>query len=545
MQQPQLTPREHLTRWLRIVLNMFRYWPAIAVAATLAVVAAWAAPQIVKPVYESSAVLLHRELISTSSVLGVQGYQAESNLQRNTRLREMLLSRTTLQQIVDDLGLYADVVSSRGFIDAVEEMRIHTDCKVGTANTFSVRHSGDDPEVVYRVTQRLSETLVAQSASYRREQAESTRDFLDAQHQGTRKELATSEQSLAKFLAEHPEFAYDLGASGAYAPGASLRATQPKALAVGPDKVFPADAPEDRTTLALERQAERLRRQLKADDDQRAGGSAPAPAPLLRPRPPPTVDPAKQQAVDEAQRELTRAEGTLASVLAKYTPKHPDAIAAQARVNEARATLNAAVAAAAKATVLPEPEPEGPTGPAARLLSDGERRELTQRLALVNEKIAAAMKAEAKGEPAPIVQDDIGERIVALETQWAALNREIDAIRERDQRLQRQLFEASIVAKVEASGNASQMVVIDEPFKPERPARRGPRRTSAIAAMLVLALGFAFALLLSILDDRPHDEVDLRRLNLGPIAQTLPFERGKAKAKPREARAAARRPADA
>ncbi len=503
---------------MRVVLGTFRYWPAIAIAATLATIAAFVAPKIVKPVYESTTVLLHRELISTSSVLGVQGYQGESNLQRNTRLREMLLSRSTLQKIVEDLKLYPETVASRGVIEAVEQMRADTECKVGSANTFSIRYGGYDPEVVYQVIQRLSETLIAQSTHYRREQAESTRDFLEAQHKGTRKELAASEQSLAKFLADNPEFAFDLTAAGSYAPGASLRASQPKvgapSLPKGPEKVL------DRTTLALERQAERLRRQLKADEDLKAGAK-PRPAPQPRA---PKVDPAKQQAVDEAKGDVARAEASLASALATYTPKHPDAMAAQSRLNAARAKLRAAQQAATASVADPTPIP---VAPATKPLSDQERAALNKRLALVNEKISAALKADGTGEvvPIPVVRDDVGERIVALETQWAAVNRELDAIRERDQRLQRQLFEASIVAKVEASGNASQMVVIDESFKPERPARRGPRRTSAIAAALLLLLGVSIALLLSILDDRPQDEVDLRRMNLGPIAQTLPLHK--------------------
>lgn len=520
VKHPELTPREHLTRAIRIALGTFRHWPAIAVAATLAVAAGWAAPLVLKPMYESSTVLLHRELISTSSVLGVQGYQGESNLQRNTRLREMLLSRTTLQKIVEDLGLYPDTVASRGIIDAIEELRADTDCKVGSANTFAIRYQNDDPEVVYAVIQRLGDTLIAQSASYRREQAESTREFLEAQHLGTRKELAASEQALAKFLADHPEFAYDMMPGGAYAPGASLRASQPKTPS-GPVEKLP-DRPLDRTTLALERQAERLRRQLKADDDLRDGGSKTPVVPVAR-KPAP-IDPIKQQAIDEAKSDLAQAEASLASALANYTPRHPDAIAAQTRVNAARSKLRTAQAAAN--TVAPEPL--APASPVGKPLSDGERRKLNAHLALVNEKIATAVRGQEKGEAPVVVNDDVGESIVALETQWAAVNREVDAIRERDQRIQRQLFEASIVAKVEASGNASQMVVIDEPFKPERPARRGPRRTSAIAAALVLLLGIGVALLLSILDDRPHDELDLRRMHLGPIAQTLPFQPVKA-----------------
>ena len=61
--------------------------------------------------------------------------------------------------------------------------------------------------------------------------------------------------------------------------------------------------------LALERQADRLRRRLKADDELVA-----TPAPTPKPVPlPPTIDPKKKEAIDEAERELARAEKDLAA----------------------------------------------------------------------------------------------------------------------------------------------------------------------------------------------------------------------------------------
>jgi capsular polysaccharide biosynthesis protein len=490
------------------------------IAATIAAGAAFVAPLLLKPVFESTTVLLHRELISTTSVLGVRDYQVESSLQRNTRLREMLLSRTSLQKIVEDLNLYPDIVASRGLIDAVEELRLHTDCKVGSANTFAIRHDGYDPEIVFKVTQRLGQTLTEQSAAYRREQAESTKSFLEAQHIGTRKELDASEQALAQFLAEHPEFAYDVTAGGIYAPGASLRVSA-KAPGEAPETPHPAaKQSDDPLVLALERQADRLRRRIHADDARNTAQPAPAPVP----RAPARLDPKKQEQIDAAQREVAAAEAELVARQARFTPKHPDVMAQQQVVAAAKAKL-----AAAKSDAIPEvdspyddPIPGGATG---EPLTAAERAYLQKRLAAVSEKIAKARGQESSGEPVEVAAEDDGERIVALETRWAAVNRELDAIRERDQRIQRQLFEASIVAKVEASGNASQMVVIDEPYQPERPARRGPRRTAAMTAIGVMAIGLALALLLSILDDRPHDEVDLRRLNLGPITHVTPFER--------------------
>jgi capsular polysaccharide biosynthesis protein len=519
-----LTPREHVMRWMRIVLGTFRYWPAMVIAATIAAGAAFVAPLILKPVYESTTVLLHRELISTTSILGVREYQVESSLQRNTRLREMLLSRTTLQKIVEDLGLYPEIVASRGLIDAVEELRLHTECKVGSANTFAIKHEGYDPEVVYKVTQRLGETLSAQSAAYRLEQAESTKAFLEAQHAGTRKELDASEQALAHFLAEHPEFAYDVTAAGLYAPGASLRVAGKAPGAPGEAAAPAAEkaASEDPLLLALERQAERLRRRIYADD---ARNAAPAPVPVSLPRPAPRLDPKKQEQIDSAQRELAAAQAELTARLARFTPKHPDVMAQQQVVDAAKAKLAAAKSDAIPEVDSPYDDPVTPTAAVGEPLTAAERAYLQKRLSAVNDKIAKARGQEASGQPVEVVAEDEGERIVALETRWAAVNRELDAIRERDQRIQRQLFEASIVAKVEQSGNASQMVVIDEPYKPERPARRGPRRTAAMTAAAVMAIGLALALLLSILDDRPHDEVDLRRLNLGPIAHVTPFER--------------------
>ena len=76
-----------------------RRWPVLAVALLVAAVAALVAPHVIKPRYKSETVLLYREIIQPGTVLDA-GYQVDSRKQMGPRLREMMLSRTNLENVI-------------------------------------------------------------------------------------------------------------------------------------------------------------------------------------------------------------------------------------------------------------------------------------------------------------------------------------------------------------------------------------------------------------------------------------------------------------
>src|SRR5262249_43252176 len=138
------------------------------------------------------------------------------------KLKEMVLSRTRLKSIIDEFKLYPKIVDDRGYVDAVDEMRGHINFRVKDGDTFGLSFDGEDKERVQKVTARLAEALVAENSKNREEQAEVTKEFLDAEKQRVETELKEKESTLAKFLAKHPEFAKE---TASQAPGQNTAGT--------------------------------------------------------------------------------------------------------------------------------------------------------------------------------------------------------------------------------------------------------------------------------------------------------------------------------
>lgn len=479
-----LAPRDVI----RVVVSLARRtalrWPVVAIALVIGMVAAIVAPIIIPPVYSSETLILYQEVIQTDNLLGAQQYATESRRQMGMRLREMLLSRTNLQQIITAHNLFPSIVAGRGMVDAVEEFRARIDCRVRENETFRIVYQGEDPDEVFEVTTALSKSLVDQNLQYRTEKAEATRQFLSAEQTRMSTDLSEKEQSLAEFLANHPEFAQDAATSTA--AGASVRAAARSGSA------------ENSNLAAIERQLARLRAQLNS------------PNPVV-PQAGPAADPKAVAELEAAEAALNAANGKLAGARAKYTEQHPDVAAAKSDVQRATERVTRARAFVRASS--------GSSGSGSMSGSDALDRIRADITRLEGER-ARAKKGQASS--ASEVTEGEGSTVVTLETQWATLNRELTEAREQYEQIQTRLFRATMVASVEASGQASQMVVVDEAYRPMRPTRRGGRRTSALAAVIAVFLGGCVAFGVGFLDDKVYDERDLRKLELGPIRHVIP-----------------------
>ncbi|MDX2051544.1 MAG: hypothetical protein SFV15_04075 [Polyangiaceae bacterium] len=477
--------------WLLFV-RALQFWPAVAVAVLLGAGAAFAAPSILKPIYETSATVGYRETVQASALVGNR-HEQERWVQQSARLEDMVLSRTSVTKIIEDLGLYRDIIESRGMADAVEEFRRNVDIVARDGKMLVINFRGSDPDAVQKVGERLVADIIEQPGEYAQEQADATKAFLQKQFNEVAAELRAKEKELATFLTQHPEFALDDVALGRGQVGATIRVAEKK-----------GDKTQGNPRLGeLRRQAARLGAQLQ---DPGAPAAVPAAA---------TLTPEERQQLNDAKAELDRAEGRLDDKRKRFTDRHPDVLDALADVAEARenlAQVNAAISATTS-TASPPPSPNAmPAEVQARLETD--LRKLDKTIA------REARKSDATGKENP--GPSAAETVVANETRWVGLNRDVMNAQDRFRDLQRRLDSAVTLAIIEAEGGVGRIVVIDAPLKPTRPLARGPRKTSAMAFAAVLALGCMVAFGFALLDDRLLNQYDLRDLRLGPIAQVIP-----------------------
>src|SRR5215510_7137343 len=217
---PQKQP-DRLEPWLALSRRTRRYWWAgllIAAAGTAAsVVFAYTR----KPIFKSETLILYREGIR-SAYLGQpdEGHDPVRTL--GLRLKEMVLSRPRLAGLIDEYKLYPEIVEDRGYVDAVDEMRNHISFRARDGDTFGLSFEGNDPELVQKVTARLADLLIKENTKNRAAQAEETKEFLDTEKARLESDLRTKEESLAKFLAKHPEFALEPTTGTAGGTGAAV-----------------------------------------------------------------------------------------------------------------------------------------------------------------------------------------------------------------------------------------------------------------------------------------------------------------------------------
>jgi capsular polysaccharide biosynthesis protein len=425
-----------------------------------------------KPTYKSETVILYSEGIRQTE--GDEPRDAARGV--STRLREILTSRAELRKIVDQFGLYPGIVHEHGSGDAVEELRHHIEFKAPGGDTFSIAFEGASPAEAKKVTERLAQIVIEQDASLRKKQALVTRDFLELEKMGTDSRLRDAEQALASFMAAHPRFALD---ATPLAGGAAIRATMggtvappnaPNAMPFVPRPRSPAVA----GSLGPVRSVEGVGSREAAQEQGKA-----------------------QAALEAAQAHLT-------DLQARFTPQYPDVRNAQAEVDRAKARL-AAAAVAANHEAGPAREPAAGNGGAA--VANGATPHPVARALLPSGVLPPRSPADEKN-------------LVALETEWVKLTRDVTEARQHQDHLESALFKADIAANSEAGGHGVQVSVIDPAFLPERPVPPGRSIIVALILGAALVLGVLGALAGAALDDRIYDGRELT--TLAPTLVSIP-----------------------
>jgi polysaccharide chain length determinant protein (PEP-CTERM system associated) len=154
---------------------------------------------------------------SSATVL-VIGQQVPKDLIRPTvtdsvedRLRAIsqeILSRTKLERIIDEFGLYKKERGDRIMEDIIEQMRtrdlvINIPRTRGDTTSFSVSFTAEKPRIAMQVADRLASLFVKANTENRELQAGSTSQFLDDQLEKARRAMKDQDDKIAAFRLQH------------------------------------------------------------------------------------------------------------------------------------------------------------------------------------------------------------------------------------------------------------------------------------------------------------------------------------------------------
>lgn len=441
-------------------------------------------------VYVSEAVILYRQIIRASFLGGPESTVEGPSNDVGLRMRELLVARPRLENLIKRHGLYPTIVRRRGYVDAVDKLRTAIEYRVGGGDTFHIAFKGPTAALAQRVTRDLAESLIEEELRLRSEQVNATQRFLEVETNRLQGELQRHERNLAEFLAAHPEFAQEqVSGRTALDAGASVRAAQVRQQA----EVRRGDA----SVSALRRQAERIRSQLDL-------GSK-----VVRLPPDPELVAAKES----AEEELREARTNLARAQAEFTERHPDVVGAQQRVRAAEGRVERVRRTLASSSAIRKPT------------TSVDRDALREELETIERQSASrAARGKVGTETTGAVPggESKAERIVALETDWNSLNRQVRDARERYLRLEGQQFRASIEATSELTGQGSQLRIIDPPYLPANPAGVGRSAVLASGIVVSLLLGLLLMLALGALDERIYDRADVERAGALAVLVEVP-----------------------
>ena len=418
-----------LVAYLPAILWQRRWW--IIVPIVLCTIVGLAAAVLLPARYRSSATLLVESPELPAQLVGQS--QATSLIdQRIAKIRQQVLSRPDLIELIENNNLYPEERASKPLSEVIEKMRkatnlspVSADIQTGPGGTntiaFSLTFDYPDPQKAQVVAQDFVERLVKLDATQTAQAATGTVEFLQDQANGLLGQINAIERQIE-----------------------AIKAANGMALSTGGMMMLGNGGGGYQAQIAaLQRENAQLQSQLKLQANAT------------------DRDPAVQGA--EAQ---------LAAVQAIYSDTHPDVLAARQRLAEARKFAAANVAKSNTDSAIRSQIASNAAAISSLQAAQGNDTART----------AALASAQAK---APAVNEQISQ-----------LQAKADGLRTNYQTVQTNLINARGSARITEQQRGERLSVIDPPVAPDRPTwpNRPLLALGGIIGGAALGLGIALVL---------------------------------------------------
>ena len=381
--------------------------------------------------------------------------------ERLPAITDQILSRSRLEQIIQQLDLYPAQRASQVMEDVVQQMRrdVSTSAAGKDVDSFRVSYVSDNAEKARKVTERLASLYIEQNLKDRENQADSTSQFLTTQLDVAKQRLVEQEKKLEEYRKSHA------GQLPSQLQG-NLQAIQTASLQLQSINETSNRAQERR--LLIERQI--------------ADAQA---VPVVTP--PASSDTAPP--VGTAQ-QLEMARARLAAALQRYTPNHPEVLALERTIADL-------------VTKLEGETPVGVTAQPAQLLTPAEASQQKRILDLKAELAVIDYQLTANRSEAARLNQQIAEYqakvdvVPTRESELVELTRDYGTMQAAYTNLLVKREDAMLASNLERRQIGEQFKLLDTASLPERPynqmQRIGIISSGAIAGLVLglLLIGFA------------------------------------------------------
>jgi len=455
-----------------------RKWLGLAVFSVLGAMAAAVAGS-VPDIYRATAtVLVERDRVSEAFVRSSVTAELETRL---STIGQELLSRSRLEALIVQFGLYPDMRAQGPIEAAVERMRreIRLEPK-GVEQTsgrpatiaFTLSYRGRDPRVVADVTNTLASLSVDENIRMRERQATGTARLLEREVDEMKKRLAEEERQLREFRSRH---------SGELPEQLTVNLSTIERL-TGQLRLS-----RDGLTRALERRAS-MAKQLAETESAAVPSGGP----------------------DATAVRLLKLQQELRELRTTFSDRYPDVI----RLKAAIADLERELANTPTESVVAT-ERLAPADPAVRrlrtALSDADR----------DVEVGRAESEQLVKEIA--VYQQRAERAAPIEQEFQALSRDYGATKERYFALVKRYEDAALAETMEQRQTGEQFRILDPAIVPRDPVAPNRLRLLGVGLVLSLVAAGAAMILAEHIGTPFHSLESLRALTHVPIVASIPI----------------------
>lgn len=418
-------------------------------------------------------------------------------------LQVQVLSRTTLQQMIETYDLYPEERLELPMEDVVRKMR--ESISVTLENTrprfgqpqptaFHVRFTYVDPKIAATVTERLGMLFVEQNVRDRGALAGATNKFLETQLAEARTKLEAQERMLEAFRQRHGQELPTQTQSNMQ----SLSSTQMQAQSLV-------------ESVARDRDRKQMLERLYRDASAEPAAVSPVPAGAGG-----TI-----VSGATAEQQLASARAVLAGLELRYKPDHPDVARARRQVAELEVKANQE----RQSTATGDPSQRSmavaltPTEQARR-----ERlREMAAEIESLDRQIAFKESEERRVRAEISEYQRRLEAVPGLESEWIKLTRDYDTQQTAYRELLAKSTAAQVAANLEDQDIGERFRIVDAAQVPVNPLPSLRVRYNAGGLVLGLLLGLGIAGLLEVRDQSFRSEADVLEVLSLPVLTTVPY----------------------
>ncbi|RJX36286.1 MAG: hypothetical protein C4531_00045 [Desulfurivibrio sp.] len=407
---------------------------------------------------------------------------------------QQITSRSSLEAMIKEFDLYADMRASLPMEDVVDVMREkHIEIKQERGDIFNVSYQGGDPKKVLRVTNAIAAKFIEENLRYREERASETSVYIQDELRMAKEALDKKEAVMRDYKLQY----YNEMPAQLTNNMTRLNALQEQ---YQNNQVSAQDL--ERTKVMVQEQIS-LREELLAQQLRGMGAA-------------PVVPGAQQPTGILAQ--ITQLRTELQNLQARYTDKHPEVRRVKKQLEELEAGQKPAMGQNGETTAEDGAVKDGQNQP----YIDPQIEQLKQQLGNLEFNIER-LKQERVEIKKEIEQYQKWVEVTPIrEAEWAALTRDYEQLHQRYQELVGQSLLAESAHSLEKHQKGSQFKIVDPAHFPEKPFKPDFKKIMLIAVGLGLGVGGGLALGLELLGTSFKDPVEIETYLGIPIVCAIP-----------------------